>query len=1258
MASRINRHAKILLLTASCALGSFFATGHSSDAFQQAQRQEKAADPHAAIRANNLGAAYLNQQRMEQALAQFKQAQAADPKLPAARVNEAIALLNLQRIEPARALLSEIVERDPKSIRAWYNLGLLEKNSGDAEKALAAFEKAAALDPDDADTHYFIGTLHSQLQQYDAAIAAFQRAIQLNPFHVSAEFGLARAQQRKGNSDQARLHLARFQHLNTEKLGAPMSLAYGDQGPYSLAETVTLPPSAAPPPIPVKFTPILAKDLGINLDWLDQRKLEEIRQGKLTSWMSSPAEAWDVCLIDYDNDGRLDLFLLANEADRGGRLFRNAGSQFADVTVQAGLKDMAVTHNCAVADYDNDGWPDLAVDENFRVRLYRNTGNGGFKPVESVPCVEANRSVASLLFVDYDHDGDLDLYISNPDVKPAAGNVLCRNNGDGTFTDWTEPTGLAAEEPSDQALLSDLNDDRAVDFLIRTGKHSIIAYLNPREGVFKPNRPVVTNDAHQALTLDFDRDGLMDVAIGSEHGVTLWRNSGNKAFERVLLPETQFLFVSSIASLDYDNDGWQDVLITGLDRGNPKPGEVFTAENLEKIRYTVLLFRNNGAFGFRNVTREVGFSAFQPDYFATSSLAAGDLDGDGDLDALLIQVGSDTSPAVLLRNDGGNKNNWLKLSLKGLADNKSAIGTKVEVFAGASYQKFEITTPNDLLIGLGQEKQADVVRLLWPTGVLQDEVNLAANQRHEIAQIDRRGSSCPVLFAWNGSRYEFIADAIGPGIVGHWVAPGLRNTSDPTEYIMIPGSLLRERRGANGERLLSFRFAEPMEEIVYLDQLRLFAIDHPSDTDVNPSERFYASGPPFPTGEPVLTQRTNARPPVTARDHRGRDVTELLRERDRRYASDFADAPYKGFAELHWIEFDLGEAAQTTAQDPVGAPLAAPLKAAHPRDFGVRRLDAALFSRHERKDGNSKSLASASELAMTGRDDARLQTNGAQRAAPLRLLLHGYTDYFTATSVYAAHQGGVTAIVPYVEALTPAGEWVRVVNDMGFPAGLARTMVVDLTGKLPPGTRRIRIATNLKIYWDQILIDTTPDGTPHRISEAPLAGARAGYLGYPREIRGTPASDIRYDYHTVSATGPYARAAGHYTRYGDVRALVAGADDRFVLMGSGDEVAVEFDAAALPPVPEGWTRDWFFYVDGFAKDMDFYAAHPFTVTPLPYHAMPGYPYSSDHNYPNRGAHLEDQLEVNTRAVSGRPAPSYRYQYRKPRESTPAPPRPR
>jgi hypothetical protein len=260
--------------------------------------------------------------------------------------------------------------------------------------------------------------------------------------------------------------------------------------------------------------------------------------------------------------------------------------------------------------------------------------------------------------------------------------------------------------------------------------------------------------------------------------------------------------------------------------------------------------------------------------------------------------------------------------------------------------------------------------------------------------------------------------------------------------------------------------------------------------------------------------------------------------------------------------------------------------------------------------------------------------------------MHGFTDYFTATSVYAAHQAGILAIAPYLEAQDAAGRWKRVVDDLGFPAGLARTMVADLTGRLPAGTKRVRIMTNLRIYWDQILLDTTPEANLTRLSEVPLAEATLGFHGYPREVRGDLSSDIRYVYEEVSRTGPYARHAGNYTRYGNALALLAAADDRFVILGSGDEVQMEFDSSPLAPLPAGWTRDYLFYADGFEKDMDFYAAHGYTVEPLPFHAMRGYPYLGAETYPREGPYLQYQLDVNTRQVSGRDTSSFRFDYRR------------
>jgi hypothetical protein len=610
--------------------------------------------------------------------------------------------------------------------------------------------------------------------------------------------------------------------------------------------------------------------------------------------------------------------------------------------------------------------------------------------------------------------------------------------------------------------------------------------------------------------------------------------------------------------LDYDNDGWLDLVAAGESGGS---GEL-------------RLLRNLGSKGWSDVPKAVhldGVKLSEP-----RAIAVADIDGDGDADLVVTQLGGGP---VLLRNDGGNQHHWMRIELKALSDNKSGIGTKVELYAGTLYQKWEVAGASGylgqsslpILAGLGTERNAEVIRLLWPTGVPQDEINLAGNKAQILAELDRRGSSCPVLFSWNGREYEFIADMIGPGVVGHWVAPGERDVPDPDEYLKVSGHSVKPRNG-----MLSFRFMEPMEETVYLDQVRLMAIDHPAAYEVFPNERF-ASTPPFPEFRVIASR--DARAPIGAWDDRGKDVLGILSKRDRNYVTDFEELPFAGFAKLHWIELDLGEW------------------------------------------------------------DAK---------KPLRLILDGYTDYFTATSMYAADQAGIKVIAPYVEALDAQGKWARVVEDMGFPAGLARTMVADLSGKVPAGTRRIRVVNNLKIYWDAIRIDQTPDPEDVRVAQVPLAAAALDFVGYPRETRLTLASDTVYSYSRRSVTGPYAHAAGNYTRYGDVHGLLQSSDDRFVVFGSGEGLKLDFDPRELPALPAGWVRDYFFYADGFEKDLDFYAAHAFTVEPLPHHSLLPYPYPAGKDYPADAEHLGYQLEYNTRARSNRMPPSLRYQYSAPR----------
>src|SRR5580658_6253470 len=916
------------------------------------QSQPKAANPVEAARLNNLGVAYMNQQLFEKGLKNFQQAAEADPKLAIARLNEGVAYLNLQKVDEAKSALGDALKQDPKVPNAWYGLGLLAKNSGDAQTAIDAFKHVIEIDANDADTWYFLGTVYVQAKQFPPAIDAFDHALKLNPLHASAEFGLSRAYQQSGDVDHAREHLKKFQYITQNKLGTPMSLAYGEQGQYSRAVESASAVLKAPAPIKVRFVDV-TKEAGLVFN--PETPTAEPYKG-FPNYLGSGA-----CFFDYDNDGKLDLFVADNGSHGGMSLYHNLGNgKFEDATGCLGLGARSGM-GCTVGDYDNDGFEDIAVSSptvlGGVVELLHNQKNGTFENVwgahpqgggigsgaggkntemqNQPPKISISPPGSSqlaelfpsepigLTFIDYDHDGDLDLYVTRANAvskaefddktwdektPPSGHNQLLRNNGDGTFMDVTESVGLSGNTSSIAAIGTDYNNDRAVEIVLAGGARGATVFENPREGMFKIKEVWPENGPKAAVgvaVLDFDHDGWMDLAFthGTAPGLTLWRNNHGKSFEQVKLPETNWVRAYGIAAFDYDNDGWVDLVAVGE-----------TKEGKGEVR----LFRNLGPDGFKDVTADVGLDKIQ--LKDPRAIITGDYDGDGATDLLITQ---NHGPAVLLRNLGGNQNHWLRLSLKGLNDNKSAIGTKVEVFSGGNRQKFEIYGSNgylgqnstDIVVGLGDAKEADVVRMTWPTGVLQDEIQVAGDKQQNFLEIDRRGSSCPTLFVWNGERYEFVADMLGAGVIGHWVGPRQRDVPRPVEYIKIDRSMIREKENPRpvaakdaatrtGHPTLSFRFMEPLEEAVYLDQVRVLAVDHPADLDVYPNE-YFASNPPYPEFRVVVSKREDARPPAGAWDEHGHNVLPDLVAH--RYFGDFALTQFQGFARPHSLTLDLGE---------------------------------------------------------------------------------------------------------------------------------------------------------------------------------------------------------------------------------------------------------------------------------------------------------------------------------------------------------------
>jgi tetratricopeptide (TPR) repeat protein len=708
-----------------------------------------------AMRGNNLGLALMDRHRFQDALGRFQTACVMNPESDTGCLNMGIALLNMGRYDDARTVLAKSAERDPQSARARYNLGLLERATGHPDAARKDFEQVTTIDPNDAGTQYFLGYLAEQAQQYDRAVTAFKRAIELDPFHASAEYGLSQAEQHTGDADGAKAHLERFQRIAAEKLGKPVRFLYGEQGQYSLGQEMALPAAAALPAIPVHFVNVTA------ISGLPQMRPAIATRARIGNRRSGPAKdataptlasfvGSGACVIDYDGDGRPDLFLVNADGQGNAGLYRNTGrGTFVNVTKAAKIDFHGAGMGCAVGDYDNDGHPDLVISSGDGISLYHNEGDGTFKDVTNAAGLQQPTTTSDqpsgwvgslamgVTFLDYDDDGDLDIYVTRftdfplesrrqpfsfPEDTPAPGNTLWRSNGNGKFVDRTTDLGLEGSAPSVGALGSDLSNHHAIDLVVTGWQKFPSVFMNTREGAFRATNPwaiSMPGPAAGVVAANFDHDGWMDLAFThwASPAISVWRNVQGKSFERVPFVGPGWMRGWGIAALDYDNDGWVDLVAVG---------ETFAGEG------RIVLLRNEGPAVFRDVTHETGLDKVV--LHDPRGVIAFDFDGDGSADLLITQS---KLPPVLLKNVGGNKNGWLKLALSGDPDNKIGIGTRVDIFSGVQRQTWEIPGASgylgqgtsEVLAGLGVEHQADVIRLLWPTGILQDETQVPGGKQ-------------------------------------------------------------------------------------------------------------------------------------------------------------------------------------------------------------------------------------------------------------------------------------------------------------------------------------------------------------------------------------------------------------------------------------------------------------------------------------------------------------------------------------------------
>jgi len=493
-----------------------------------------------------------------------------------------------------------------------------------------------------------------------------------------------------------------------------------------------------------------------------------------------------VALLDYDNDGRLDMFFTngakiddpmpeGRQPDKSDRKFwnrlyhQNTDGTFTDVTEKAGLTGMPQNRygmGVAVGDYDNDGFEDIYVTNYGANTLYRNNGNGTFTDVTSRAGVAASGWSASAAFFDYDNDGNLDLFVTryvdwsfqnnrycgekkpgyraycHPDNYGGVTNILYHNNGDGTFTDVSSKAGIAdANGKGLGVAFADYDDDGLMDIYVANDSVPCFLYHNNGNGTFTEvgllagvglNEDGKTFAGMGVDFADYDNDGHPDILVTdlSNERYRLFHHNGDDSFRDVTnasgvggatLPFSGW----SARVFDYDNDGWKDIFVA---QGHVMDTIEKTSPNLKYLQPPLLLRNESGRF-----VRVVPGEVFHKDW-AGRGAAFGDIDNDGDIDVVVSNVGQE---AIVLRNDGGNRRNWLGIRTVGKKSNRDGIGCRVKVVSASGMtQYFTVNTAvgylsasdKRLIGGLDRDATAKLVEIRWPSGVVQKFENVKAGQ--------------------------------------------------------------------------------------------------------------------------------------------------------------------------------------------------------------------------------------------------------------------------------------------------------------------------------------------------------------------------------------------------------------------------------------------------------------------------------------------------------------------------------------------------
>ena len=1044
----------------------------------------------------NVGKNYYDQGQVDKAIAPFEKALRLRAEHPDAHLNLANAYLRANQPQKAFHHAQEVLKLDHGSGPAHYVSGCALLRLGKPTDALKALQQAKDIDRTINAVSFQLGRAHQQVGNFNDAEEQFLEVVKFEPDHAAAHYNLSQVLLRLNKPEEAQQALARHQKINAAKSGQITDPAVFEKCQHTQIRTPFQLEQPDPKGIAVTFADITAKAFG-----------------STANDYSGP-----LGIIDLEHDGRHSIFAIHSNTFR---LLLNSNATFQPRGTPIPVLPGAKYGRALVADFNNDRGDDVVVFGDKGSHVFKVATNAAITDISRFS--RANQVAASdAILADLDYSAKVDLLV----IRPGTNDVRVMRNlgnpalqGNPYFVDGTTNSGVPLSlAGARQLLLEDWNNDDMLDlFIVRDGQPPLFLAKQRGGALVETNIDLPTGTMIAAG--DLNNDVRHDLAILSGSEIICVFNG---------LAERQSIPIgparpSTLQLLDYDNDGWLDILLAG-----------------DRLR----IWRNRGKAGFEERTVALGLDKIQTGSIAFFSAA--DFDRDGDTDFLLAREGGGLQ---LLGNEGGNANLQLKINLVGHKSNASGIGIRIEAASGGLRVSRRVAKL-PIEIGVGSHAQLDTLTAQFLVHVNYPDFKVEPKSVFTLDELTIPDGSCPYLYAWDGQRFRFVTDLLGAAPAGLPVAEGRIIESDPDEYVWIGDERLFPPR--DGSYVL--QITEELREVLYLDEAKLVVVDHPPGAEVHATSKLLpgpdASG--FPRHELVTLH--NRRPLLRATNHLGADVTALLQDTDARRVSPtkLRIPQFRGLAEPHSVTLDFGEL-------PAGKPFV---------------------------------------LALTG-----------------WLRFGGGT-----ANVAASLEPTLPFPFPILEAETSTGHWTSLPVVAGAPAGKTKTILIDLTGRLPAHAPRLRLSTAFEIHWDRIALFEKRDNSDTRITFLAPDSADLHWRGFS-EFQDLPWHEpLTPDYNNLYSKAKWAiTPAGWCTRYGDITELIAKRDNALALLNGGDELTLKFLATRLPPKPHRAQRHFFLWSVGWDKDADFHCVRGDEVEPLPWHGMdhqnygrePRPPFSSD-----------------------------------------------